>query len=67
LTSISGEIGYKLDQAWKLSLGGIFEDYNIDDAFSSGLQYYMPASFFLNGNDGDYRAGSLYLRVSYLW
>jgi MtrB/PioB family decaheme-associated outer membrane protein len=67
LTSISGEIGYKLDNAWKLSLGGIFEDYDIDDAFSSGLQYYMPASFFLNGNDGDYRAGSLYLRVSYLW
>lgn len=67
LTSISGEIGYKLDKAWKLSLGGIFEDYNIDDAFSTGLQYYMPASFFLNGNDGDYRAGSLYLRVSYLW
>jgi MtrB/PioB family decaheme-associated outer membrane protein len=67
LVSISGEVGYQLDKAWKLSLGGIFEDYDIDDAFSSGLQYYMPASFFLNGNDGDYRGGALYLRVSYRW
>jgi MtrB/PioB family decaheme-associated outer membrane protein len=67
LISISSEVGYKLDKAWKLSLGGIYEDYTLDDAFSTGLSYYMPASFFLNGNDGNYRAGSLYLRVSYLW
>jgi MtrB/PioB family decaheme-associated outer membrane protein len=67
IISISSELGYKLDKTWKLSLGGIYEDYKLDDAFSTGLTFYMPASFFLNGNDGNYRAGSLYLRVSYLW
>jgi MtrB/PioB family decaheme-associated outer membrane protein len=65
--TLSAEVAYKLDKAWTLSLRGLYEDYTLDDAFSTGLSYYMPASFFLNGNDGTYRAGSLYLRVSYLW
>jgi putative beta-barrel porin MtrB/PioB len=65
--TVSAEVTYKLDKAWQLSLRGLYEDYDIDDAFSTGLQYYMPASFFLNGNDGRYRAGSVYLRIAYLW
>jgi MtrB/PioB family decaheme-associated outer membrane protein len=65
--TLSGEVTYKLDKSWRLSVRGLYEDYKMKDAFSSGLQYYMPASFFLNGNDGTYRAGSVYLRIAYLW
>ena len=67
LLSLTGELAYKASKAWTVTLGGVFEDYTMKDALSTGLKYYMPASFFLAGNDGDYRAGALYLRLSYLW
>jgi MtrB/PioB family decaheme-associated outer membrane protein len=67
LLSLTGELAYKASKAWTVTLGGVFEDYTMKDAMSTGLKYYMPASFFLAGNDGDYRAGALYLRLSYLW
>jgi MtrB/PioB family decaheme-associated outer membrane protein len=67
LLSMSGELAYKVSTAWTVTLGGVFEDYTMKDALSTGLAYYMPASFFLAGNDGDYRAGAMYLRLAYLW
>jgi hypothetical protein len=67
LFSVTGEVGYNVSKSWKVAVGGIFEDYTIQDDLSTGLKYYMPASFFLAGNDGDYRAGAVYLRLSHLW
>jgi hypothetical protein len=67
LLSLSSELAYKLNKAWTVALGGLFEDYVADDAFSTGLPNYAPASFFLAGNDGNYRAGWFYARLAYTW
>jgi MtrB/PioB family decaheme-associated outer membrane protein len=67
LVSVNAELAYKLQGGWRLSVGGWFEDYEIQDAASSGLLNYSPGSFFLAGNDGNYRAHVFYTRASYSW
>jgi MtrB/PioB family decaheme-associated outer membrane protein len=67
LVSLNAELTYKLRGGWRLALGGWFEDYEIEDAASSGLRNYTPGSFFLAGNDGNYRAHVIYTRASYSW
>ena len=51
---------------WSAALGAWFEDYKIDDtnAIARGI-YYVPGSFFLNGDNGNYRAFWGYARLSY--
>jgi MtrB/PioB family decaheme-associated outer membrane protein len=67
LLSLSSELAYKLNKAWTVTVGGLFEDYVADDAFSTGLGNYVPAAFFLAGSDGNYRAGWFYARLAYTW
>ncbi len=68
VTTLSAELAYKLGKKWALALGGWFDDYNINDANSiaRGI-FYVPGSFFLNGDNGDYRAFWGYLRLAYTW
>jgi MtrB/PioB family decaheme-associated outer membrane protein len=65
--TVSGEFEYRLAGSWSLALGGWIEDYEIRDSATSGLQNYVPGSFFLAANDGDYQAKVGYLRASYRW
>jgi MtrB/PioB family decaheme-associated outer membrane protein len=67
LWTISGEFEYRLAGRWSLALGGWIEDYEIDDSATTGLQNYVPASFFLAANDGAYQAKVAYLHASYRW
>jgi MtrB/PioB family decaheme-associated outer membrane protein len=67
IVSLNAELTYKLQGGWRLALGGWFEDYETQDAASSGLTNYLPGSFFLAGNDGNYRAHVIYARASYSW
>jgi MtrB/PioB family decaheme-associated outer membrane protein len=67
LLNLSAELGWKLRGGWRLSLGGWLEDYEIRDAASSALPYYVPGSFFLAAIDSDYRGHVLYARASYSW
>ena len=65
--TISGEFDYRLSGLWSLALGGWIEDYEVRDSSTTGLQNYVPGSFFLAANDGDYQAKVGYLRASYRW
>jgi hypothetical protein len=65
--TISGEFDYRLSGLWSLALGGWIEDYEVSDSSTTGLQNYVPGSFFLAANDGNYQAKVGYLRASYRW
>jgi MtrB/PioB family decaheme-associated outer membrane protein len=67
LLTLQAELVWRIQRGWRLALGGWFEDYQIQDANSTGLTYYVPSSFFLAAIDSDYRAHVLYLRASYSW
>ena len=66
LYSVTGEVKYDLPRSWTLSVGGIYQDYRIEDA-NAAVAYYEPASLFLVGNDGSYRAKVGYVRLGYRW
>jgi MtrB/PioB family decaheme-associated outer membrane protein len=67
LYTLGGELSYKATQNVKLALGGWYEKYQIQDAQTSNLLNYVPASLFLNPIDGDYEAKVVYVRASYVW
>jgi MtrB/PioB family decaheme-associated outer membrane protein len=66
LYSISGELKYNLPKSWTLAVGGIYQDYRIQDA-NAAVVNYEPASLFLVGNDGSYNAKVGYVRLGYRW
>jgi hypothetical protein len=43
------------------------EDYEVKDLNTSGLDNYVPASFFLAPVDSDYHGYVVYVRASYTW
>jgi len=64
---LSAKLKYQLARQWALSLGGFYEDYEIKDAQTGQVLNYMPGSFFLNANNGDYGAWVGYLNLTYNW
>jgi hypothetical protein len=52
---------------WSLAVGGWLEEYRVNDSATTGLSYYVPGSFFLAANDGNYKARVGYVRASYRW
>jgi MtrB/PioB family decaheme-associated outer membrane protein len=67
IVAVNAELRYQFKKAWAFVLGGWFEDYTVADAQTTGLINYVPASFFLAANDGDYTAWWGYLKLSYRW
>ena len=65
IATFSAEAKYQFSTDWSVSLGGWFEDYEFKDVATSGLTNYLPASFFLAANDGDYTAKVGYVRFTY--
>ncbi|MGH9315905.1 MAG: MtrB/PioB family outer membrane beta-barrel protein, partial [Thermoanaerobaculia bacterium] len=65
--TVAAELGYRLSKFWSLALGGWLEDYEVNDSATTGLTNYVPGSFFLAANDGNYRARVGYVRASYRW
>ncbi len=65
ILSLSSEVAYRASANWSLGLGGWFEDYEADDAATTGLVYYVPGALFLNANDGNYRAVTGWLKLTY--
>jgi hypothetical protein len=66
ITTVSAELKYRL-RRWGLSVGGWFERYRVDDSGTQGLSNYIPSQFFLNADNGSYRALWGYVRASYTW
>jgi MtrB/PioB family decaheme-associated outer membrane protein len=64
---VSAKLKYQLARQWALSLGGFYEDYELQDAQTGQVLNYMPGSFFLNANNGDYGAWVGYLNLTYNW
>ena len=73
LYTLSAELAYHVTKAFRVGLGGWYEQYKLRDLNSNAiaegvvLTNYVPGSFFLAANDSDYKAQVLYLRASYLW
>jgi MtrB/PioB family decaheme-associated outer membrane protein len=67
LTHVRAWLKYHIDTAWAVSVGGFFEDYEIQDAQTDGTLNYMPGSFFLATNLGDYQAWVGWINLKYSW
>lgn len=67
LVTVGGEIKYRYDKRWAFAAGGTWEKYDVADANTDDLLYYVPGSFFLNGNNGDYKGKWGYVRLIYSW
>lgn len=65
ILTVSSELSYRASANWSVGLGGWYEDYEADDAATTGVVYYFPASFFLAANDGNYRAVTGWLKLTY--
>jgi hypothetical protein len=65
ILSVSSELAYRASANWSVGLGGWYEDYEADDAATTGIVYYSPASFFLSANDGNYRSVTGWLKLTY--
>jgi MtrB/PioB family decaheme-associated outer membrane protein len=71
--TVSAELAYHVTKAFRIGLGGWYEQYRLRDLGSNDitegivLTNYVPGSFFLAANDSDYKAHVVYLRASYLW
>ena len=63
----SAEVEYRLARLWSLAIGGWLEEYRVNDSATTGLSNYVPGSFFLAANDGNYKARVGYVRASYRW
>lgn len=63
----SAELRYQFAKAWTCGLGGWYEEYSVADSSSLENSYYVPGSFFLAANDGDYKGKVGYVRVTYRW
>ena len=53
------------DDAWQIGAGGFFEDYELDDVQTGAVLNYMAGSFFINANNGEYRAWVAWLNPTY--
>lgn len=52
-------------EEWLLTIGGFFEDYEIDDLQNGSLANYMPGAFFLDPNNRDYQAWTAWANITY--
>jgi MtrB/PioB family decaheme-associated outer membrane protein len=67
ITTVNATLRYHFSKKWDAGVGGNFEDYTIRDSNTSGLLNYVPGSFFLAYNDGDYQAKWAFLFLTYRW
>lgn len=65
--TLGADFQYKVTKVLVLGFGGWYEQYEINDAQTSGLNNYVPGSLFLNPVDSDYKGHVLYVRASYAW
>jgi hypothetical protein len=65
INHLEGSLKYQFAKAWSAALGGFWEKYKYSDSQTGQVLYYMPASFFLNPNSGDYRGWVAFLNVMY--
>jgi MtrB/PioB family decaheme-associated outer membrane protein len=62
---VSAQIRRKFAENWTLGVGGFFEDYELKDTQTGSVLNYMPASFFINANNGDYQGWVGWINLTY--
>ena len=67
IATVNATLRYHFSKKWDAGVAGYFEDYTIRDSNTSGLLNYVPGSFFLAYNDGDYQAKWAFLFLTYRW
>lgn len=67
LTFVSAQLRYRVAKTWSVSAGAGYEDYKIRDAQTDGLLNYMPGSFFMQINNGNYHAWVGWAGLTYNW
>jgi MtrB/PioB family decaheme-associated outer membrane protein len=67
ILGVNAEVTCRFRKAWAVVFGGWFEDYDAEDAQTTGIVNYAPGSFFLAANDGNYQAWWGYVKLSYRW
>jgi hypothetical protein len=65
INHLSGKLKWQFTPAWAVTLGGWWEKYLYVDDQTGQTLYYMPASFFLNPVNGDYKGWTSYLNLTY--
>jgi len=65
LNFVSAQLKFKFAEQWQIAFGGFFEDYELDDVQTGSVLNYMPGSFFINANNGDYQAWVGWLNLTY--
>jgi MtrB/PioB family decaheme-associated outer membrane protein len=65
INHLEGSLRYQIAKAWSASLGGFWEKYTYSDSQTGQVLHYMPASFFLNPNSGDYRGWVAFVNLMY--
>jgi hypothetical protein len=65
INHLEGSLRYQIDKAWSAALGGFWEKYKYSDSQTGQVLYYMPASFFLNPVNGDYKGWVAFVNLMY--
>ena len=65
INHLNGNLRWQFTKTWAVALGGFWEKYVYKDSQTGQALYYMPASFFLNPINGDYRGWVSWLTVTY--
>ncbi|HXV63565.1 MAG TPA: MtrB/PioB family outer membrane beta-barrel protein [Vicinamibacteria bacterium] len=65
LSFVSAQIRRKFAEAWTLGVGGFYEVFELRDTQTGSVLNYMPGSFFINANNGDYKGWVGWLNLTY--
>jgi hypothetical protein len=61
----STQVRYKFAKDWTFGVGAFWEDYELRDTQTGQVLFYMPGSFFINANNGDYQSWVGWLNLTY--
>jgi Putative outer membrane beta-barrel porin, MtrB/PioB len=65
INHFEGNLKYQIAKAWSAALGGFWEKYKYNDSQTGQVLYYMPASFFLNPVNNDYKGWVAFVSLMY--
>jgi hypothetical protein len=65
INHLGANLKWQFTEAWAVGIGGFWEKYVIKDSATGEILNYMPGSFFLKLNDGDYSSWAALASLTY--
>ncbi len=65
LNFFSANLKWQFTEAWAVGVGAFWEKYEIADSQTGNVLNYMPGSFFINADNGDYSSWVGWLNLTY--